>query len=78
MSLLAWKRSATGNWVATASGCRFSINSLVCFQGRRSCRRYRLRVNESAVGGARPNLFASVSAAKKHAQTLVDGNCGKD
>lgn len=65
-----WRRSATGNWVAYDGKNHYAINSLSCYEGRKPCRRYRLRVNSSAVGGATPKLFKSVTGAKKFAESL--------
>lgn len=61
----------TGRWVAYDGKNYYSIESLVCFVGRKSCRRYRLRVNQSAVGGATPKLFNSVTGAQKYAESLA-------
>lgn len=75
MNTLTWKRSATGNWVAYDGKNHYVIDSLVCFTGSgrgKACRRYRLRVNTSAVGGASPTLFLSAVAAQKHALALTN------
>lgn len=67
-----WRRSATGNWVAYDGKNYYTVLSLVCFDDKnKACRRYRLRVNNSAVGGANPKLFKSVTGAKKYAESLV-------
>lgn len=62
-----WRRSATGNWVSFFAQRRFTIDSLACYIGKKQVRRYRLRVDGSAVGGARPELYKSVAAAKRAA-----------
>lgn len=75
---LAWKRSATGNWVAFDGRNRYSIESLACYEGKRQVRRYRLRINGSAVGGAHPRLFPSVAAAKKWVQDGLEAVLRKE
>lgn len=62
-----WKRSATGNWVSYFAKRRFVIESLACWEAKKQVRRYRLRVDGSAVGGVRPVLYKSVAGAKRAA-----------
>lgn len=62
-----WRRSATGNWVASNGMTRFVIESLACWKGPKQVRGYRLRINGSAVGGVTGEMFPSLAAAKKYA-----------
>ena len=67
-----WRRSATGHWAAYDGKNHYSVGRPVCFDAKnRSVYKYRLRVNDSAVGGATPKLFNSVTGAKKYADSLV-------
>jgi hypothetical protein len=60
----------TGRWVAYDGKNYYSIESVICFVGKKPCRRYRVRVNQSSIGGAEPKLFKSVNEAKKYVESL--------
>jgi hypothetical protein len=74
-----WRKSATGSWVAYDGKNYYAVEPLNCFTkggcgGGKLLIRYRLRVNQAAVGGAdNTKLFASVAGAKKHAESMVKG-----
>jgi len=72
-----WRKSATGSWVAYDGKNYYAVEPLNCFTkegcgGGKLVIRYRLRINQAAVGGAdKTKLFVSAAAGKKFADEMA-------